>query len=132
MLAGNLHPAARGPIRRQVQVPIGDDVAALLVTIEVLHGESGEPLGTVVVLDDYSQLLKVQRMEAWREVARRIAHEIKNPLTPIQLSAQRIRRRFRNRFDEGDDARVFDECVDSISDHVGSLKVLVDEFANGA
>ncbi|MBW2287439.1 MAG: HAMP domain-containing protein [Deltaproteobacteria bacterium] len=132
LLAGNLQPAARGPIRRQVQVPIVDDVAALLVTVEVLHGDSGERLGTVVVLDDYSQLVKVQRMEAWREVARRIAHEIKNPLTPIQLSAQRIRRRFRSRFGESDDARVFDECVDSISDHVDSLKVLVDEFSNFA
>jgi two-component system nitrogen regulation sensor histidine kinase NtrY len=132
LLAGNLQPLARGPIRRQLQVPIGDDIAALLVTVEVLHGDSGERIGTVVVLDDYSQLVKVQRMEAWREVARRIAHEIKNPLTPIQLSAQRIRRRFRSRFDEGEDARVFDECVDSISDHVDSLKVLVDEFSNFA
>jgi len=132
LLARDLQPAARGPVRRQVQVPIDDDVAALLVTVEVLHGDSGERLGTVVVFDDYTQLVKVQRMEAWREVARRIAHEIKNPLTPIQLSAQRIRRRFRSRLGGGDDAKVLDECVDSISDHVDSLKVLVDEFSNFA
>jgi two-component system nitrogen regulation sensor histidine kinase NtrY len=133
LLGGKLQPPVRESVRRQVQVPIGDDVATLLVTLEVQHGESGERLGTVVVFDDFTQLVKVQRMEAWREVARRIAHEIKNPLTPIQLSAQRIRRRFRARL-EGDhgEAKVFDECVDSISNHVESLKVLVDEFSNFA
>jgi len=72
-------------------------------------------------------------MTAWREVARRIAHEIKNPLTPIQLSTQRIRRRFRGRLaHDADERRVFDECVDSITDHVESLKLLVDEFSNFA
>ena len=64
------------------------------MTLTLLQDEDGRLLGSVVVFDDYTQLVKVQRMAAWREVARRIAHEIKNPLTPIQLSAQRIRRRF--------------------------------------
>ena len=74
-----------------------------------------------------------QRMAAWREVARRIAHEIKNPLTPIQLSAQRIRRRFRDRFaSEPADAQVFDECVDTIESHVDGLKLLVNEFSQFA
>jgi two-component system nitrogen regulation sensor histidine kinase NtrY len=126
-------PGIRKRFRRQIEIPIGDDVVTLLVTLETLTGESGERLGSVVVFDDYTQLVKVQRMEAWREVARRIAHEIKNPLTPIQLSAQRIRRRLRGRVaDNIDDVKVLDECVDSISDHVGSLKLLVDEFSNFA
>jgi two-component system nitrogen regulation sensor histidine kinase NtrY len=126
-------PGVRNRFRRQIEIPIGDDVTTLLVTLETLTGESGERLGSVLVFDDYTQLVKVQRMEAWREVARRIAHEIKNPLTPIQLSAQRIRRRLRGRIaDDADDVRVLDECVDSISDHVGSLKLLVDEFSNFA
>jgi two-component system nitrogen regulation sensor histidine kinase NtrY len=87
----------------------------------------------VVVFDDYSQLVKVQRMAAWREVARRIAHEIKNPLTPIQLSAQRIRRRFGERFaDDPVESKVFDECVETITSQVESLKILVDEFSNFA
>jgi len=86
-----------------------------------------------VVFDDYSQLVKVQRMEAWQEVARRIAHEIKNPLTPIQLSAQRIRRRFGARIAaDPADAKVFDECVDAITSQVDSLKLLVNEFSNFA
>jgi two-component system nitrogen regulation sensor histidine kinase NtrY len=98
-----------------------------------MHGEAGESLGTVVVFDDYSQLVKVQRMAAWREVARRIAHEIKNPLTPIQLSAQRIRRRFRDKLaHEPGEAKIFDECLDAITSQVESLKLLVDEFSNFA
>jgi two-component system nitrogen regulation sensor histidine kinase NtrY len=123
----------RESIRRQVQVPLGDDVATLFVTLTVMHDEAGEPLGSVVVFDDYSQLVKVQRMAAWREVARRIAHEIKNPLTPIQLSAQRIRRRFRQLVaDDPGESKVFDECLDAISSQVESLKLLVDEFSNFA
>jgi two-component system nitrogen regulation sensor histidine kinase NtrY len=87
----------------------------------------------VVVFDDYTQLVKVQRMAAWREVARRIAHEIKNPLTPIQLSAQRLRRRFRGRFDsDAVSARILDECTDAITSQVDTLKRLVDEFSNFA
>ena len=132
-LGEDLRPGVRESIRRQVQVPLDDDVATLFVTLTVMHDEAGDHLGTVVVFDDYTQLVKVQRMAAWREVARRIAHEIKNPLTPIQLSAQRLRRRFRKRFaDSADDARVFDECVDAITSQVESLKLLVDEFSNFA
>ncbi len=87
----------------------------------------------MVVFDDYTQLVKVQRMEAWQEVARRIAHEIKNPLTPIQLSAQRIRRRFGARFSaDPTDAKVFDECIDAITSQVDGLKLLVNEFSNFA
>ncbi|WP_281174883.1 sensor histidine kinase [Pelobacter seleniigenes] len=69
-------------------------------------------------------------MAAWREVARRIAHEIKNPLTPIQLSAQRLRRRYLDRFDEDD--HVFDECTRMISNQVDELKNLVNEFSSFA
>ena len=132
-LVGALRPGVRESIRRQVQVPIDDDVATLFVTLTVMHDEAGEALGTVVVFDDYTQLVKVQRMAAWREVARRIAHEIKNPLTPIQLSAQRLRRRFAEQFaGNPEDAKVFDECVDAITSQVDALKLLVDEFQNFA
>jgi two-component system nitrogen regulation sensor histidine kinase NtrY len=132
-LSGELRAGMRESIRRQVQVPRGDEVLTLLVTMTLLQDEDGLPLGMVMVLDDYSQLVRAQRMAAWREVARRIAHEIKNPLTPIQLSSQRIRRRFRDRLaDDAEAARVFDECVDTISNQVESLKVLVNEFSNFA
>jgi len=128
-----LRPGVRESVRRQVQIPQGDDVATLFVTLTVVHDEAGESLGSVVVFDDYTQLVKVQRMAAWREVARRIAHEIKNPLTPIQLSAQRLRRRFRGRFGaDATSARILEECVDAITTQVESLKLLVDEFSNFA
>lgn len=131
-LAGRLRAGVRESIRRQVQVPSGDETLTLLVTVTLLKDEEGRVLGTVVVFDDYTQLVKVQRMEAWQEVARRIAHEIKNPLTPIQLSAQRIRRRFGPRLRDAEDARVFDECVDAITSQVEGLKLLVNEFSNFA
>jgi len=132
-LAAQLRPGLRESIRRQLQVRLSDDVATLFVTLTIMHDEAGESLGMVVVFDDYSQLVKVQRMAAWREVARRIAHEIKNPLTPIQLSAQRIRRRFRARLaDDPAESKVFDECLDAITGQVDSLKLLVDEFSNFA
>jgi two-component system nitrogen regulation sensor histidine kinase NtrY len=132
-LSGALRPGLRESIRRQVQVPLDDDMATLFVTLTVMHDEAGDALGTVVVFDDYTQLVKVQRMAAWREVARRIAHEIKNPLTPIQLSAQRLRRRFAAELAANpENEKVFDECVDAITTQVDTLKVLVDEFQNFA
>ncbi len=136
-LVERLRPGLRESIRRQVQLPAagldGEDAITLLVTVTLLKGEEGELLGRVVVLDDHSQWVKVQRMEAWQEVARRIAHEIKNPLTPIQLSAQRLRRRFRAQIgDAEEDGRVFDECVGAISKQVEGLKILVNEFSNFA
>jgi two-component system nitrogen regulation sensor histidine kinase NtrY len=128
-----LQPGLRESIRRQVQLSVGDETLTLLVTVTLLKDEEGVVLGSVVVFDDYSQLVKVQRMEAWQEVARRIAHEIKNPLTPIQLSAQRIRRRFGARLARDPaDAQVFDECVDAITSQVDTLKLLVNEFSNFA
>ncbi len=131
-LAGSLQVGLRESIRRQVELPQRDDVFTLLVTVTLLKDEDGHVLGRVIVLDDYSQLVKVQRMEAWQEVARRIAHEIKNPLTPIQLSAQRLRRRFRPDERRPEDTRVFDECVAAITGQVEGLKLLVNEFSNFA
>jgi two-component system nitrogen regulation sensor histidine kinase NtrY len=132
-LTGELRAGMRDSIRRQVQVPRGEELLTLLVTMTLLQDEDGRSLGMVMVLDDYSQLVRAQRMSAWREVARRIAHEIKNPLTPIQLSSQRIRRRFRDRLSgDPEDVRVLDECVDTITSQVDSLKLLVNEFSNFA
>lgn len=84
--------------------------------------------GYVVTLDDITDLMQAQRTSAWADVARRIAHEIKNPLTPIQLSAERIRRRFGKNVAE-DDRKVFDQCVDTIVRQVGDIGRMVDEFS---
>jgi two-component system nitrogen regulation sensor histidine kinase NtrY len=117
-------------IRKQVTIPLKDADITLLVNLTVLRDDNEAFMGTVVVFDDLTHLIKAQRMAAWREVARRIAHEIKNPLTPIQLSAQRLRKRYLSRFSE--DERVFDECTDMIIKSVDELKTLVDEFSNFA
>jgi two-component system nitrogen regulation sensor histidine kinase NtrY len=132
-LSAQTRPGVRESVRRQMLVPSGDEVLTLLVTWSLLQDEEGRPLGSVIVFDDYTQEVRAQRMAAWREVARRIAHEIKNPLTPIQLSAQRMKRRFRDRLaGDEEDARVFDECVDTITSHVDGLKLLVNEFSQFA
>jgi two-component system, NtrC family, nitrogen regulation sensor histidine kinase NtrY len=117
-------------ITRQVTIPMRDAELTLLTNLTVLKDDNDVFMGMVVVLDDLTNLIKAQRMAAWREVARRIAHEIKNPLTPIQLSAQRLRKRYLSRF-EGEE-RVFDECTAMIIKSVDELKGLVDEFSNFA
>ncbi|MEM6461643.1 MAG: PAS domain-containing sensor histidine kinase [Pseudomonadota bacterium] len=82
----------------------------------------------VITLDDITDLVLAQRSTAWAEVARRIAHEIKNPLTPIQLSAERIRRRYGKQIPD-EDRGVFDQCTDTIVRQVGDIGRMVDEFS---
>jgi two-component system nitrogen regulation sensor histidine kinase NtrY len=117
-------------MQRQVRSLVGNRLMTLLVTVSILLDEEGQYLGIVVVFDDLTELEKAQRMAAWREVARRIAHEIKNPLTPIQLSAQRLRRKYLKSFTK--DGKVFDECTRTIINQVDELKLLVNEFSNFA
>lgn len=117
-------------VKRQISLSIQGQQIILLLNATRLHDEHGNIMGTVIVFDDLTQLQKAQRMAAWREVARRIAHEIKNPLTPIQLSAQRLRRRYLDRFNDEDS--VFDECTQTIITQVDDLKNLVNEFSNFA
>lgn len=96
------------------------------VTIE--EGEkTQESPAYVVTIDDITDLMQAQRSSAWADVARRIAHEIKNPLTPIQLSAERIRRRYGKVITE--DREVFDQCTDTIIRQVGDIGRMVDEFS---
>jgi two-component system, NtrC family, nitrogen regulation sensor histidine kinase NtrY len=122
--------ARQDTINRQISVDINGTRKVLHLHLTMLRDDAGEFLGTVLVLDDLTKLMKAQRMAAWREVARRIAHEIKNPLTPIQLSAQRLRKRYLSRF--SDDEKVFDECTEMIIKSVDELKNLVNEFSNFA
>jgi two-component system nitrogen regulation sensor histidine kinase NtrY len=122
--------AKQDTINRQIFLDVHGSRLALHLHLTMLRDETGEFMGTVLVLDDLTQVMKAQRMAAWREVARRIAHEIKNPLTPIQLSAQRLRKRYLSRF--SDDEKTFDECTEMIIKSVDELKTLVNEFSNFA
>lgn len=128
-----LYRMSRQPyLEKNVQVTVGDRSLALLVKVSVLMDEHGRHLGAVVVLDDLSELQKAQRVAAWREVARRIAHEIKNPLTPIRLCAQRLHRRYvAATGGEGCDA-VMAECTETIIQQVDHMKRLVNEFSQFA
>ena len=83
--------------------------------------------GFVVTFDDITELQSAQRKAAWADVARRIAHEIKNPLTPIQLSAERLKRRFSREITS--DPETFIQCADTIVRHVGDIGRMVDEFS---
>ncbi len=98
------------------------------VHFNTLRSDANENMGIVMVFDDLTELEKAQRMAAWREVARRIAHEVKNPLTPIKLSAQRLKRRYSKIINE----EVFDKCTEMIVVHVDLIRNLVNEFATFA
>lgn len=102
----------------------------LAAVATALYGESGSAEGMVLVLDDVTPLIRAQKVAAWREVARRLAHEIKNPLTPIQLSADRLRRHFTGA--ASPTRALVDECTTTIAGEVESLKALVDEFSQFA
>ncbi len=117
-------------IEQHLKVTINRITLSLLVNFTRLEDDDGAPLGFVLVFDNLTKLEKMQRMAAWREVARRIAHEIKNPLTPIQLSAQRLRKRYPELIEEQES--VFDRCTETIISQVEALRQLVGEFSQFA
>src|SRR5438874_2753903 len=119
-----------GSVAIQLHMRRGGAALTVLASATALRGPGGTSDGAVVVFNDLTELLKAQRMAAWREVAQRIAHEIKNPLTPIQLSAQRLRRRFSRGV--GEDAQLVSECTETIIQEVDGLKRMVDEFSRFA
>jgi nitrogen fixation/metabolism regulation signal transduction histidine kinase len=96
-----------------------------------LPGDEDHAAGFVVVFDDITALLQAQRDAAWGEVARRLAHEIKNPLTPIQLSAERMRRKYLNTLSD-DDAQVLDRATHTIVQQVEAMKEMVNAFSDYA
>ncbi|MBT8365550.1 MAG: PAS domain S-box protein, partial [Deltaproteobacteria bacterium] len=110
----NLSFARDATIEVPLRLTIQGRPRSLLVTVRALKDDAGQHMGIVMVFDDLTEMEKGQRMAAWREVARRIAHEVKNPLTPITLSAQRLKRKYSKNISEA----VFDECTQTIIDHV--------------
>ena len=131
-MAGLLDEAERRPDRlaqSHVELVRGNSTRTLLVRIAAEH--NGRVMsGFVVTFDDITELLSAQRKAAWADIARRIAHEIKNPLTPIQLAAERLRRRYLKEI-KGD-VETFTICTDTIIRHVGDIGRMIDEFSSFA
>ena len=126
-----LDATGRSTIERHLRVTIRrGETLSLQLNVTRMVDERGRSIGFVILFDNLTNLEKAQRLAAWQEVARRIAHEIKNPLTPIQLSAQRLRKRFLDRI--GEDRDIFDQCTATIVAQVDEIKKLASEFSDFA
>jgi len=121
---------AHESVERELKIAFDDQLLTVVASAATLRDHDNSILGVMVFLEDITQIQKVQRMEAWREVARRIAHEIKNPLTPIQLSAERLRKRYAKMLES--DGGILDKCTSTIIQQVEELKDLVNEFSQFA
>jgi two-component system nitrogen regulation sensor histidine kinase NtrY len=122
---GQVSWAPNSTWQRQLDLQLGSTERKLLVNAVGLRPSHGEDMGMVLVFEDVTELDKMQRMAAWREVARRIAHEIKNPLTPIKLSAQRLERKYASLAQD----QSFGECTQLIVRQVEHLQQMVKEFS---
>ncbi len=125
-----LNITGKTSVRQHLKLSVLKENFSLMVTFTRLTSNENIPLGFVLVFANLTELEKMQRMAAWREVARRIAHEIKNPLTPIQLSAQRLRRRYPEILSE--ENSIFGQCTNTIIKQVDEIKQLVSEFSQFA
>ena len=114
----------------QIQIDVEGETRTLLVRVMVERDDATAISGYVVTFDDLTEQLATQRTAAWADVARRIAHEIKNPLTPIQLATERLKRKYLKVIPT--DTKVFSQCTDTIIRQVGDLRRMVDEFSSFA
>lgn len=132
-LMSRISARPRRMVDGQVNVVRGGQTRTLLVRISADLGDSATSAGAVgyiVTFDDVTELLSAQRKAAWADVARRIAHEIRNPLTPIQLSAERLKRKYLDEIES--DKETFTQCTDTIVRQVGDIGRMVDEFSSFA
>ena len=125
-----INESNEGVLQKQAELIFSDRTLTVLLTLTVIKDEEGKDAGMVVIFEDMTQLQRAERAAAWREVARRMAHEIKNPLTPVQLSAQRLQRKYGDSL--GEEGSIFKECTQTIIDQVDVLKKLVNEFSQYA
>ncbi|MCB0385811.1 MAG: PAS domain-containing protein, partial [Bdellovibrionales bacterium] len=115
-------------IEKEVHINVNGRTVPLRMTLSVLYDDNKNELGKVLVFDDLTPILSAQRAAAWTEVARRIAHEIKNPLTPIKLAAQRLEKKFGGEIEDS----AFKESIHMIIEQVDDMKNLVNEFSSFA
>jgi len=126
----NQGPENEEPESREIELSLPERSIHLAVNFTRLNDDQNNYIGMLIIINDLTEIINAQKAVAWREVARRIAHEIKNPLTPIALSAERIRRKYSPQLIEGDE--VLHNCTSTIIKQVGTLKELVNEFSNFA
>jgi two-component system nitrogen regulation sensor histidine kinase NtrY len=124
----NLSLSSGDTVELPLKLTIEGRPRSFLISVNALKDDAGQHMGTLMVFDDLTELEKGQRMAAWREVARRIAHEVKNPLTPIALSAQRLKRKYAQFVDDN----IFEECTETIISQVELIRNLVNEFSSFA
>ena len=129
-LFDELKQSGKEVVQGQVDLVRGGKQEALLVRLSTRYNDDGRTEGYVVAFDDVTDLVSAQRTAAWGDVARRIAHEIKNPLTPIQLSAERIKRKFSSKV--GEDSAVLEQMTEVIVRQTNDLRRIVDEFSKFA
>jgi two-component system nitrogen regulation sensor histidine kinase NtrY len=128
-LVGQALAGSESRFQEQIDITRGGKTLNLMVTV-TRERASEDDRGFVVTFDDITDLIMAQRTSAWADVARRIAHEIKNPLTPIQLSAERLRRKYKKEIETDPD--VFEQCTQTIIRQVGDIGRMVDEFSSFA
>jgi two-component system nitrogen regulation sensor histidine kinase NtrY len=120
----------QGRADEELTLNVRGRMLTLRMRISTLEDSGGTPIGSVITFDDLTELLRAKKAETWQDVAKRIAHEFKNPLTPIKLSAERLRKKHAE--NAPDFNAVFDECSRTIVQEADGLRKLVDEFANFA
>ena len=115
-------------LQKEIRIVIGSENVPLSINISILKNEDGDEIGRIMVFDDMTPIVNAQRAAAWTEVARRIAHEIKNPLTPIRLSAERIAKKFGSQITDP----AFQDSIKMIVSQVDDMRILVNEFSQFA
>jgi two-component system nitrogen regulation sensor histidine kinase NtrY len=123
----DLTKSGRESLTKEIKLNTGGSLNVYIVNMTVLKDEQNNYIGFIIVLNDTTDMMKAQRVAAWEEVAKRMSHEIKNPLTPIRLSAERLKRKYGNKIDLKDN--IFNDSIDTIIKEVDDLKNLVDEFS---
>ncbi|MDO5605687.1 MAG: ATP-binding protein [Paracoccus sp. (in: a-proteobacteria)] len=131
-LLGRLSGAVTETVQDEIRLVRDGRMESLLVRMAMRHSSDRGVEGYVVAFDDVTELVSAQRMAAWGDVARRVAHEIKNPLTPIQLSAERLRRKFSRLAPDGEERESVDSYVDVIIRQTNDLRRIIDEFSRFA
>jgi two-component system nitrogen regulation sensor histidine kinase NtrY len=130
-IRNELLSSENGHIIKTIKIIVNDKLISLLINFNILRDKNNRSQGVVIVFDNLTEIERIERQAAWREVARMIAHEIKNPLTPIKLSAQRLQKRCKDKLDD-ETNNILMLCTNTIINQVESLKKLVTDFSTFA